>query len=225
MSRIRVLLAEDHQVVREGLRCLLEREEDMEVVGEAESGEMACEMARLENPDVIVMDIGLKGMDGLEATKRIKSQLPSVHVLALSMYTGEEHVYGMLREGADGYIIKHAAARELTWAVRTVFKGESILSPSIARKVIAGFRERSSYLHSDDILSAREREILVMMARWDTSRDIAGKLCLSPKTVDNHRARIIEKLHARNRVEAVMNAVNLGIISRSEAQVGTEARN
>jgi len=224
VRKIRVLLVEDHQVVREGLRSLLEREEDIEVAGEAESGDSACRMAIELSPDVVLMDIELQGMDGLQATKYIKEHKPSVRVLALTMHRSEEHIYGMLRGGAEGYLLKYTAARELTSAVRAVYKGESILSPSVARKLITGVRERTSYLHSDDILSGREKEILLLMAGGDTSREIGVKLCLSPKTVDNHRARIIDKLQARNRVEAVMNAVRLGVISRSQAQIGFGAR-
>lgn len=218
MSRIRVLLVDDHRVFREGLRSLLEREEDIEVVGETDNGYSACKLARELCPDVILMDIELQGMDGLQATTRIKEKMPSVHILALTMYRNEEHIYGMLKGGAEGYLLKYDAARELISAVRAVCRGESILSSSVANKLIRGVREKTAYLHSDEILSNREKQILALMARGDTSREIGLQLCISPKTVDNHRTRIIDKLHARNRVEAVMNATKLGLIAQSQAE-------
>ena len=212
MRRIRVLLVDDHRVVREGLRSLLEREDDFEIVGETDNGYTACTMARELTPDVVLMDIELPEMDGLEATRRIKDKMPSVRVLALTMHRNEEHIYGMLKAGAEGYLLKYAAARELTSAVRSVYRGESTLSSTIANKLIKGVREKTAYLHSDEILSKREKEILTLMARGDTSREIGVQLCISPKTVDNHRSRIIDKLQARNRVEAVMYASKLGLI-------------
>ncbi len=212
MRRIRVLLVDDHRVVREGLRSLLEREDDFEIVGETDNGYTACTMARELTPDVILMDIELPEMDGLEATRRIKEKMPSVRVLALTMHRNEEHIYGMLKAGAEGYLLKYAAARELTSAVRSVYRGESTLSSTIANKLIKGVREKTAYLHSEEILSKREKEILTLMARGDTSREIGVQLCISPKTVDNHRSRIIDKLQARNRVEAVMYASKLGLI-------------
>lgn len=218
MRRIRVMLVDDHQLVREGLRSLLEREEDIEIAGEADNGNAACVMARELSPDVIVMDVELKGMNGLQATRHIKERMPSVRILALTMHRSEETIYAMLKGGAEGYLLKYAAARELTSAVRAVYRGESVLSPAIANKLIKGVREKSSYLHSDEILSKREKAILLLMARGDTSREIGSHLCISPKTVDNHRANIIQKLNARNRVEAIMNAVNLGVISQNQGQ-------
>ncbi len=218
MSRIRVMLVDDHRVFREGLRSLLEREEDMEVVGETDNGHSACNMARELSPDVILMDIELQGMDGLQATVRIKEKMPWVRVLALTMHRNEENIYGMLKGGAEGYLLKYDAARELISAVRTVHKGESVLSSYVANKLMKGVREKTVYLFSDEILSNREKEILTLMARGDTSREIGAQLCISPKTVDNHRTRIIEKLHARNRVEAVMNASKLGLIAQSQAE-------
>lgn len=218
MRRIRVLLVDDHRVVREGLRSLMEREEDLEVVGETDNGYTACTMARELTPDVILMDIEMPEMDGLEATRRIKERMPSVRILALTMHMNEEHVYGMLKAGAEGYLLKYAAARELTTAIRAVYRGESTLSSVIANKLIKGVREKTAYLHSDEILSKREKEILTLMARGDTSREIGVQLCISPKTVDNHRSRIIDKLQVRNRVEAVMYAAKLGLIPQTQPE-------
>ena len=210
---IRVLLVEDHQIVREGLRSLLQREEDIEVLGETDSGDRACELARELKPDVILMDLELNGMGGLEATEAIKSEMPEVKILALTMHSDEEHIYSMIKKGADGYLLKYAAAGELVSAIRSLHKGESMLSPAVAQKLIRGIRERSGLSHPDDTLSDREKQILLLMARGATSHEIGDKLFISPKTVDNHRARIIEKLQAKNRVEAVINAVKLGVIS------------
>ena len=218
MKRIRVFLVEDHQVVREGLRSLLEKEEDIEVLGDTDSGETACRMASELTPDVIIMDLELSGMNGLQATELIKAELPAVRILALTMHGSEEYIYGMLKGGADGYLLKYSAARELASAIRAVYKGESMLSPTIAKKLIDDIRGKDVQIHHDAILSDREREILGLTAQGYTSREIGDMLFLSPKTVDNHRARIIDKLQARNQVEAVMNAVKLGLISPITAQ-------
>ncbi|MBI2303779.1 MAG: response regulator transcription factor [Chloroflexi bacterium] len=221
-EKIRVLVVEDHQLVREGLRLLLDREEDIEVCGEADTGHMACNLASKLTPDVIIMDVELPEMDGLAATERIKEELPGAHILALTAHSDPEYIYGMLRAGAEGYVLKHMAARDLTSAIRAVRNGSSTLSPSIARKLINDIRQDVPYLHADDMLSKREKEILLLMARGATSKEIAEILCLSPKTVDNHRARITEKLQVRNRVEAVRKAVKLGILSHSQACIELE---
>jgi len=222
VKRIRVLLVEDHQVVREGLRSLLEKEGDIEVLGDTDSGEMACQMARELRPDVVLMDLVLSGMNGLQATESIKAELPSVRILALTMHGSEEYVYGMLRGGADGYLLKYSAARELAAAIRTVYRGESMLSPTIAKKLIDDIRGKTGHAYHEGPLSGREKEILVLTAKGYTSREIGDILFLSPKTVDNHRARIMDKLQAKNQVEAVMNAVAAGIISPSQAQATAE---
>ncbi len=221
MKKIRLLLVEDHQVVREGLRSLLEKEEDFEVLGDTDSGEKACHMARGLQPDVIIMDLELPGMNGLQATELIKAELPSVRVLALTMHSSEEYIYGMLKGGADGYLLKYSAARELAAAIRAVANEQSMLSPTVAKKLIDDIRARTGYAHHEGLLSEREKEILTLTAQGYTSREIGDMLFLSSKTVDNHRARIMDKLQAKNQAEAVMNAAKLGIISLAQVQASS----
>ena len=211
-NSIRVLLVEDHQIVREGLRSLLLREKDIEVVGEAESGEKACQLAQELKPDVILMDLELKGMGGLEATEAIKAEMPEVKIVALTMHSGEGHIYSMLRSGADGYLLKYTAAGDLVSAIHAVYDGESMLSPAVAKKLIDGIREKSQPIHPDDTLSERQKQILALMARGATSQEIGAKLYLARKTVENQRSRIMAKLQAKNRVEAVINAMKLGVL-------------
>ena len=214
MKQIGVLVVEDHAIVRQGLRLILEQEPDITVVGEAESGEEAYTIANEVRPDVIIMDIALPGANGIKTTEKIKQDQPDVHVIALTMHLEDEYVMAMLRAGAEGYLAKDSIASELVQAVRTVNKGQSIVCPAAVKKLIAEVTGRySPGPHAENILSDREREVLRLIATGATSKEIGRALNLSSKTVDNYRCTIIEKLHVRNKLEAVMYAMKAGLVS------------
>jgi DNA-binding NarL/FixJ family response regulator len=191
-ERIRILLVEDHQMVREGLRTLLAGEADFEVVGEASEGADAVRLARELAAHVIVMDIELAGLSGIEATKRVLRERPEAAVIALSMHDDAPTVDRALRAGARGYVLKGSGVAALCEAIRIVRRGETFLSPAISRLALpSGGRPGGS---DADPLSDRERQVLELIAQGYTSREIAERLGLRPKTVENHRARIMEKL-------------------------------
>lgn len=212
MPRIRVMLVDDHALIREGLRAMLAKEQDIAVVGEAADGVEALKLARDLSPDVVVMDNGLPGMSGTEVTRMLASTVPSVKVLALTMYEDSESVFAMLKAGAKGYILKQSAAQDIGNAIRSVQCGQSALDPGVARRVIDQVSRRESPTHPDDELNPRERSILQLVAEGRTSREIGTQLGLSARTVDNYRAHILEKLQARNRVEAITVALRRGWI-------------
>jgi len=190
--KISILLVEDHQVVREGIRSLLTGEPDFEVVGEAADGAQAVTMAEERNPQVVVMDISLRGMDGIEATKRVLKARPATHVIILTMHDDAATVDRALRAGARGYVLKGSGIHSLVAAIRSVSRGEAFLSPDVSHYVLKGYLRQDD--EEVDPLSERERQVLALIAEGFTGREIAEKLGLKPKTVENHRARIMEKL-------------------------------
>jgi len=214
MEKIRILLADDHAILRESLRILLEEEADLVVIGEAEDGRTAVKMANELSPDVVVMDISMPLLNGLEATCQIKRDKPNVKVLILSMHDNEEYIRQALAKGAMGYILKDAAARELIDAIRAVHRGEAVLSPAITRLVI------EDYLRWGDIqtnqetngLSPREREILQLIAEGYTNKQIAEILCISIKTVQAHRGNLMSKLDLHDKGELIKYAIQKKII-------------
>lgn len=219
MSRIRVLLAEDHTIVRKGLRSLLDSEADIEVAGEAEDGRQALRKVEQLLPDVVVMDITMPGLNGLEATRQIKKRFPEVKVLILTVHTSEEYVRQMLRVGASGYLIKRAAPAELITAIRAAQRGDAFLSPSISRKVVeeylqhsGAFADRDSY----EKLTDREREVLQLIAEGRSTREIADLLHISVKTAESHRANLTGKLGIRTTAELTRYAIRKGVISLEE---------
>ena len=211
MDKIKVLVVDDHAILRDGIRALLGLHDDIEIVGEASEGKEAIEKARELAPDVIVMDIAMPGMDGLEATRRIRKKSPEVKVLVLTQHDNREYILSAIKAGAAGYVPKRALGSDLVSAIRTVYKGDSFLYPSAAAALI------DSYLHQAeeepyDRLTAREREILKLIAEGHTSREIAGILFISLKTVLGHRTKIMEKLDLHNRTELIKYAMRKGLI-------------
>jgi DNA-binding NarL/FixJ family response regulator len=215
--RIRVLVADDQALVRAGFRQLLEREADLEVVGEAADGVEAVELARRLRPDVVVMDIRMPNLDGLEATRRLLSGSSTPRVLVLTTFDLDEYVFDALRAGASGFLLKDAAPEELVSAVRLVARGDALLAPSITRRVIEQFVRAATPVPAQagvDELTPREREVLLLVARGLSNAEIAKELFLTAGTVKTHVAHILRKLDARDRVQAVITAYESGLVVR-----------
>ncbi len=212
---IRILLADDHRLVRQGLRSLIEKCSGMEVVAEAEDGREAVRRAREEQPDVIIMDIDMPGLNGMEATRQVIAALPGVRVIALSMHSDKRFVRGMLEAGAAGFLLKDCAFDELDTAIRTLASKKAYLSPGISGTVLQDYLGRavSDKPSAFSLLTAREREVLQLYAEGSTTREIADRLCLSVKTVETHRQRIMEKLEIRSVAEMTKYAVREGLTS------------
>jgi two-component system response regulator NreC len=213
MEQIRLLLVDDHQIVRAGLRMLFAAEPDMEIVGEVGGGEQAIEAVRTLHPDVVIMDVAMPGMNGIEATRRIKETSPDVAVLALTMHEDEQYFFEMLNAGASGYIPKRAAPDDLVSAIRVVAHGNVFLHATLARFVMHDMLSTERPTDVSDELSDREREILTLVAEGLTSREIAARLIISPKTVDRHRENIMAKLNLHTRAELVRYAVARGLLT------------
>jgi DNA-binding NarL/FixJ family response regulator len=212
MANIRVVLADDHALVRAGMRSLLGGMAQVEVVGEAASGEEALALAGRERPDVVLMDIAMKGMTGLEAAARIRDTHSGVRVVILSMHSGEEYVLQALRAGAVGYLLKDAATGELELALRSVMRGESWFSPAVSRQVVEGYVQRVGGESTADVLTARQREVLRFVAGGKSTKEIAFDLNLSVKTVETHRAQIMERLGIRDVAGLVRYALRTGLV-------------
>ena len=213
MSKIRVLLADDHAVLREGLRTLLSLQENIEVVGEAENGQLAVEMVKQLRPDVVVMDIAMPVMDGLEATRVLKQQQPDARVLILSQHDNREYVFSVLQAGAAGYVLKKSGGAEVITAIRSVFKEGAYLPPGIAREVMDRYIQRPTAETGRPHLTEREKEVLRMIAEGQSNKEIAELLCLSVKTVMAHRTNIMEKLDIHSSTELVKYAIRQGLVS------------
>lgn len=213
MSKICVLLADDHAVLREGLHTLLSLQDDIEVVGEAENGQMAVEMAKQLHPDIVVMDIAMPIMDGLEATRALKQQVADVRVLILSQHDNREYVFSVLQAGAAGYVLKKSGGAEVIQAIRSVYKEGAYLPPGIAREVMDRYIQRPIEETGRPHLTEREKEVLRMIAEGRSNKDIAELLCLSVKTVMAHRTNIMEKLDIHSSTELVKYAIKQGLIS------------
>jgi two-component system response regulator NreC len=214
-TTVRVLLAEDHTIVRKGLRSLLEGGPGMAVVGEAEDGREAVRMAEQLRPDVVLMDLSMPGLNGLEATRQIKSRVPEVKVLVLTRHANEEYVFQILRAGASGYVVKKAAPDELASAIWAVYRGDSYLSPAISKTVIEAYIEHAERMVEStyDRLTDREREVLQLIAEGHSSREIAERLCISEKTVRTHRANLMGKLDLHSTAELTQYAIHKGLVS------------
>ncbi|MFH1570038.1 MAG: response regulator transcription factor [Gemmatimonadota bacterium] len=210
---LRIVLADDHEIVREGLRVLLSQQSGMEVVAEADSGLTAVELARQHQPDVVVMDIGMADLNGIEATRRIKSELPDIKVIALSMHADKRFVAGMLQAGASGYLLKKGAFHELAQAVREVMAGRLYLSPKIADVVIHEYVQHLSDQPAAGkaTLTAREREVLQLLVEGKSAEQIAEVLHVSINTVGTHRHRIMEKLDIHSLPELTKYAIREGL--------------
>jgi len=210
MKRIRILLADDHAVVRRGFQMILAEQSDMEIVGEAGNGREALELAAKLKPDVVVMDVAMPELNGIEATRRMAESAPHARVLALSMHKDSVYVRETLRAGARGYLLKDSVAADLVNAVRAVASGEGYLSPAVSDAVLDDYRRHVT--NPIDLLTSREREVLQMLAEGKTNKEIAAVLNLSVYTVDAHRGRIMEKLNMHSINELVRFAVRNGLI-------------
>jgi DNA-binding NarL/FixJ family response regulator len=213
VANIRIALVDDHQIVRNGLSALLAPLKDMQVVAQASSGREAVTLARRDSVDVFVMDIAMSDLNGLEATKRIVADNPAAKIIMLSMHAGEEYVVRSLQNGARGYLVKNAAPEELEAAIRKVANGGVYLSPSIGDTMRTHILSKSATSQSQDALTSRQREILQAIAEGTSTRNIAEKLCISPKTVETHRSQIMQKLQIDNVPGLVRYAIRHGIIT------------
>lgn len=215
MQKIRVLVVDDHTIVRDGICALLALAGDIEVIGEAANGREALEMVKQLTPDVVLMDIAMPLLGGLEATRRIRKELPGTKVLVLTQYDDKEYVFPVIEAGAYGFISKTAASSELTSAIRYVYRGESYLSPSVTKLMIEDYQHGAALRLKNDPykqLTDRERDILKLVAEGYTTQEIADILVISPKTVEGHRSSLMAKLDIRNRIDLVKYALRRGLI-------------
>ena len=216
MTPIRILLVDDHAVVRAGLRMLLGADPELQIVGEAENGAQALRLTDELAPDVVLMDISMPDMNGIEATRKIKEQNPNVVVLALTMHEDDQYFFEMLAAGASGYVPKRAAPNDLLSAIHAVYNGGVFLFPSVARVLVQDYVQRAARAgaagHSFDVLTEREREVLALIAQGLSNQEIADQLVISAKTVNRHRENIMAKLNLHSRVELVRYAIEKGLI-------------
>ena len=216
-SKIRILLADDHAILRSGLRALLNLESDFEVVGEASNGREAVNLAQQLQPDVVVMDISMPEMDGLQAAEEIHQIDIPARVVMLTVHADEDYLFQTLRFGASGYVLKSSADTELIDAIRTAHRGEVFLYPSAVKKLLGEYlKDDASSRRERDVLTSREREVLKLTAEGYTNNEIAEKLAISPKTVDTYRQRIMEKLNLHRRSELVQYALRKGLLVAQE---------
>jgi DNA-binding NarL/FixJ family response regulator len=210
---IRILLADDHKITRQGLRSLLDENDDMEVLAEAENGRDAIELARKLNPDVIIMDVSMPDLNGVEATRQIIQDNPHVRVVALSMHSDTLFVSEMLKSGASGYLLKECAFQELEQAIRTVTDGKAYLSPSMSGVVVEDYLHRLSKadMSTSEVLTDREREVLQLIAEGQSTKQVALKLHISAKTVETHRRQIMNKLDMHTVAELTKYAIRKGL--------------
>ncbi len=214
------MIADDHAVVREGTRRILEQEEDLQVVAEASNGEEAVRQALSFEPDVAIIDVAMPKLDGIEATKQIKARCPTITVLILSAYDDDQFIFSLLEAGAAGYLLKTIPGRELVDAVRAVYAGESVLHPLVARKVLNRFArisDKGRKKEAFEVLSEREMEVLRLVTKGLSNKDIAEELCLSIRTVQGHLGNIFNKLQVGSRTEAVVRALKEGWVSLDDA--------
>jgi two-component system, NarL family, response regulator NreC len=211
--KIRIVLADDHRIIRDGLCSLLEKHPNMEVIAEVENGKEAVEVTKQLKPDVTVLDISMPLMNGIEATRKILDHDPTVKVIGLSMHSDPDYIMGMLSAGASGYLLKECAFGELAQAINAVIQNKSYLSPSVTSTVIKSFRENRSKEDSDDTtkLSGREREILQLIAEGHSSKEIGSELNLSTKTINSHRQNIMDKVNCHDVVQLTKYAIRSGI--------------
>ena len=212
MDKIKILVVDDHAIMRDGIRALLGIHDDIEIVGEASEGKEAIERVRELAPDVVIMDIAMPGMDGLEATRRIVKKNPKVKVLVLTQYDNREYILSAIKAGTAGYVPKKALSSDLVSAIHAVYKGDSFLYPSAAATLMKDYL-RQAEEEPYDSLTDREREILKLIAEGHTSREIAEMLVISLKTVLGHRAKIMQKLDIHNRTTLIKYAMHKGLVS------------
>jgi len=216
MQKIRVLVVDDHTIVRDGICALLALAGDIEVVGEAANGREALDMVEELAPNVVLMDIAMPVMGGLEATRRIRREFPGTKVLVLTQYDDKEYVFPVLEAGASGFISKIAASAELTQGIRSVYQGDSFLSPSVAKVVVEDYQQAASLRDRHDPyeqLTDRERDVLKLVAEGYTTQQIADMLIISPKTVEGYKTSLMTKLDIHNRADLIKYALRKGIIT------------
>lgn len=214
MNSVRVLLVDDHKLVCAGMRLLLEGLQGVQVVAEAHDGREVLALIKVHHPDLVLMDIAMKGLNGLEATAQVKREFPEIRVIILSMYSSEEHVLQGLRAGASGYLLKDSATQELEQAVRTVMRGEIYLSPPVSKQVIGDYVQRVSHgPKTTEDLTHRQREILQLIAEGHSTKEIAHQLDLSVKTVETHRAQLMRRLGIYDIAGLVRCAIRMGLIT------------
>ncbi|MBP2018175.1 DNA-binding NarL/FixJ family response regulator [Symbiobacterium terraclitae] len=213
---IRVLICDDHMMVRQGVRMVLQSEPDLELVGEAGRGDEVVELTKQLRPDVVIMDISLPDMSGIEATRLIKQAVPETRVIGLTMHEEEPFVLEFFRAGADAYIVKRSAAADLVGAIRAVMEGQAVLDPAVTRAVVSGYVSRPVPAAGQSAepcpLTPREREILILVAEGLTNAEIARRLFISEKTVQTHRSNMLDKLGIHDRTELVRYAIRQGLV-------------
>ncbi len=217
MERIKVLIADDHRVVREGLAAILKTKENIAVVGEAQDGHEALEKVRALLPDVVLMDVSMPRMNGVEATRQIKREFPHIGIIALTMYDEQHYIFDLVRAGATGYLLKDTDSAQIVAAIRAIYRGESLIHPSVASKILAEFSlmsqkkgKKASWVEHD--LTEREITVLRLVAEGKTNKEIANALNLSEKTVKNHVRNIFHKLQVYDRTQAAILAIRKGLI-------------
>ncbi len=215
--RIKIVITEDHTILRDGLRMLLSSNPDFEVVGEAQDGLEAIRLVETCKPDLVLMDLSMPGMNGIRAIQEIKKQNPSTKILVLTVHKTEEYILTTLKAGADGYILKDSTRSELMLALENIFSGRRYLSPNISEKVIDGYLEGRKTVKSStswDTLTQREREVLKMIAEGYKNKDIADYLCISAKTVEKHRANLMKKLDLHSASSLTAFAIEKGLMTK-----------
>src|SRR6476646_2791326 len=217
MEKIKVLIADDHRVVREGLAAILKTKDDLNVVGEAQDGMEAVEKTKTLMPDVILMDVSMPRMGGVEATRQIKREFPHIGIVALTMYEEQQYIFDLVRAGATGYLLKDSESSQIVAAIRAIYRGESLIHPSVASKILAEFSlmaqkkgKKPGWVEHD--LTEREITVLRLVADGKTNKEIANNLDLSEKTVKNHVRNIFHKLQVYDRTQAAILAIRKGLI-------------
>ena len=218
MEKIKIIIADDHTIFRQGLRMLLAQEDDMEVVGEAADGIEALELAKKHNPDIILLDIAMPNMDGVQVAGKIKKSLPQIKIIVLTSFSDDQFLYEFLKLGVSGFVLKDSASQELIYSIRKSHEGMVFFDPSVSKKVMEKFTQvsggKSDFVNYGK-LSDREKEVLRLVAEGCATKEVAEKLYISPKTVENHRANIMKKLNIRDRTGLTKYALRLGLIDLS----------
>jgi len=218
VEKIKIIIADDHTIFRQGLRMLLAQEDDMEVVGEAADGIQALELAKKHNPDIILLDIAMPTMDGVQVAGTIKKSLPRIKIIVLTSYSDDQFLYEFLKLGVSGFVLKDSASQDLIYSIRKSHEGMVFFDPSVSKKVMEKFTQvsggKSDFVNYGK-LSDREKEVLRLVAEGCATKEVAEKLYISPKTVENHRANIMKKLNIRDRTGLTKYALRLGLIDLS----------
>jgi RNA polymerase sigma factor (sigma-70 family) len=217
VENLRIVLAEDHTILREGLRALLSADPNFEIIGEAPDGREAVRCVEKLEPDLLLIDLSMPRMSGMDAIREIRKRFPAVKIIALTVHKTEEYLLTTLQAGADGYVLKDATHEELVMAIKNVMGGKSYLSPGVSEKVIDGYlegKESNRSLSSWETLSQREREVLKLIAEGYKNKEIAEDLCISLKTVEKHRANLMKKLDLHNAAALTVYALQKGLVNR-----------